>query len=104
MAWAATWARDLDGAVAHARRAIDVAEPVHAETVLARAQFTIGFVRGVTGGIDEAKGALEPALVPSRSSGDMTHHSLAITMARLLEVWAGEHRAAEQRRGGAKRR
>jgi len=26
MAWAATWARDLDGAVDHARRAIDVAE------------------------------------------------------------------------------
>jgi tetratricopeptide (TPR) repeat protein len=55
MAWAATWARDLDGGVAHARQAIDVAEPVSADAVLARAQFTIGFVRGVTGVLDEAK-------------------------------------------------
>ncbi len=55
MAWAATWARDLDGAVAHAREAIELARPVGAEAVLARAQFTIGFVRGVTGVLDEAK-------------------------------------------------
>src|SRR4029077_2801533 len=49
MAWAATWARDLEGAVAHAREAIDLASPIAAEAVLARAQFTIGLVRGVTG-------------------------------------------------------
>ena len=96
MAWAATWARDLDGAVAHARRAIDVAEPVGAEAVLARAQFTIGFVRGVTGGIDEAKRAIDQALVSSQSAGDMVHHSLALTIAGLIKSWEADYDAADQ--------
>src|SRR5262245_28852806 len=96
MAWAATWSRDLDGAVAHAREAIRVAEPVRADTVLARAQFTIGFVRGITGGIDEAKRALEQALVTSRSAGDMIHHSLALTIAGLVKNWEGEFGPADQ--------
>ena len=45
--WAAMWARDLDGSVAHAREAIEIAGPGGGDTV-ARAQFTIGFVRAVT--------------------------------------------------------
>ena len=96
MAWAATWARDLAGAVDHARRAIDVAEPVGAEAVLARAQFTIGFVRGVTGGIDEAKRAIEQSLVASRSAGDVVHHSLALTTAGLIKSWEAEYEAADR--------
>src|SRR5262249_20626268 len=90
MAWAATWARDLDGAVHHAREAIEVAEPVGAENVLARAQFTIGFVRGGTGGVEEGASALEQALAASRQSGDVVHHSLALTVAGLIKNWEGE--------------
>src|SRR5262247_4943399 len=96
MAWAATWGRDLDGAVAHARKAIDVAEPVGADAVLARAQFTIGFVRGVTGGLDEAKRAVEYALTASRSGGDMVHHSLSLSMAGLIKTWEADFAAADQ--------
>ena len=96
MAWAATWARDLDGAVDHARRAIAVAEPVGAEAVLARAQFTIGFVRGVTGGIDEAKRAIEQSLVASRSAGDFVHQSLALTTAGLIKSWEAEYETADR--------
>jgi DNA-binding NtrC family response regulator/tetratricopeptide (TPR) repeat protein len=96
MAWAATWARDLDGAVAHARQAIDVAEPVGADAVLARAQFTIGFVRGVTGGLDEAKRAVEYSLMASRSGGDMVHHSLSLSMAGLIKTWEADFAAADQ--------
>ena len=96
MAWAATWAGDLDGAVAHACEAIEVAAPAGAETVLARAQFTIGFVRGVTGGIEEAKRAIEHALVASRSSADTVHHSLALTFAGLIKNWEGEFAPADQ--------
>jgi tetratricopeptide (TPR) repeat protein len=96
MAWAATWARDLDGAVAHARRAIEVAEPVGAEAVLARAQFTIGFVRGVTGGLDEAQRAIDQSLVASRSAGDMVHHSLALTTAGLIKSWEADYDAADR--------
>jgi DNA-binding NtrC family response regulator/tetratricopeptide (TPR) repeat protein len=96
MAWAATWARDLDGAIAHAREAIDVAKPVGAEAALARAQFTIGFVRGVTGGLDEAKGAIEHGLAASRSAGDVVHHSLALTTAGLLKSWEAEFADADR--------
>jgi tetratricopeptide (TPR) repeat protein len=96
MAWAATWARDLDGAIAHAREAIDLAGPAGAEAVLARAHFTIGFVRGVTGVIDEAKSALERALGASRASGDVVHHSLALTTAGLIRSWEGEYAVADQ--------
>jgi transcriptional regulator with AAA-type ATPase domain/tetratricopeptide (TPR) repeat protein len=96
MAWAATWARDLDGAVAHARQAIDVAEPVGADAVVARAQFTIGFVRGVTGGLDEAKRAVEYSLTASRSGGDMVHHSLSLSMAGLIKTWEADFAAADQ--------
>jgi DNA-binding NtrC family response regulator/tetratricopeptide (TPR) repeat protein len=96
MAWAATWARDLDGAVASAREAIELAGPVGAEAVLARAQFTIGFVRGVTGVLDEAKSAIQSALVASRSAGDMIHHSLALTMGGLIKNWESEYAAADR--------
>ena len=96
MAWAATWARDLDGAVAHAKRAIDVARPVGAEAVLARAQFTIGFVRAVTGGLDEARHAIDQSLVASRSAGDIVHHSLALTTAGLIKSWEADYDAADQ--------
>jgi DNA-binding NtrC family response regulator/tetratricopeptide (TPR) repeat protein len=96
MAWAATWARDLDGAIAHAREAIDVAKPVGAEAALARAQFTIGFVRGVTGVLDEAKGAIEHTLVASRSAGDVVHHSLALTTAGLIKSWEADFADADR--------
>ena len=96
MGWAATWARDLDGAVAYARRAIEVAQPVRAEAVLARAQFTIGFVRAVTGGLDEARGALERALAASRTASDAVHHSLALMMTGLLKSWEGVYADADR--------
>ena len=96
MSWAATWARDLDGAVAHAREAIDLATPVVAEAVLARAQFTIGFVQAVTGGLDEAKNFIQSTLVSSRSAGDLVHESLALAMGGLIKNWEGEYGAADQ--------
>jgi DNA-binding NtrC family response regulator/tetratricopeptide (TPR) repeat protein len=96
MAWAATWARDLDGAVAHAREAIDLAGPVGADAVLARAQFTIGFVQGVTDVLDGAKSAIQRTLAASRSAGDTIHHSLALTMAGLIKNWESEYAAADE--------
>jgi DNA-binding NtrC family response regulator/tetratricopeptide (TPR) repeat protein len=96
MAWAATWARDLDGAVAHAREAIELASPAGADAVLARAQFTIGFVRGITGVIDEASTAVQHALVASRSAGDMVHHSLALTMAGVIKGWEADFASADR--------
>ena len=64
--------------------------------MLARAQFTIGFVQGVTGVLDEAKSAIQSTLVTSRSAGDMIHHSLALTMDGLIKNWESEFAAADQ--------
>jgi tetratricopeptide (TPR) repeat protein len=58
--------------------------------VLARAHFTIGFVRGVTGGLDEAKEEIGKALVTSRAARDFVHQSLALSTAGLLKSWEGD--------------
>jgi transcriptional regulator with AAA-type ATPase domain/tetratricopeptide (TPR) repeat protein len=89
--WAAPWARDLDSAMAHAREAIALAQPIGADTVLARAQFTFGFVKAVTGGLVEGKAAIADALRASRSAGDVVHQSLALTVAGLMKSWEGEY-------------
>jgi DNA-binding NtrC family response regulator/tetratricopeptide (TPR) repeat protein len=93
--WAAMWARDLDGSVAHAREAIRVAGPGGGATV-ARAQFTIGFVRAVSGGLDEARGAIEQALVTSLSSREWATRSLSLSVAGVLKNWEGEYDAASR--------
>ena len=59
VAWAALWQRDLEGAVANAQAAIRVAGPIGNDEVLARAYFTIGYVRSGT----------EPSRRPARRSG-----------------------------------
>jgi transcriptional regulator with AAA-type ATPase domain/tetratricopeptide (TPR) repeat protein len=91
--WAAMWARDLDGAVAHAREAITVAGPGGGDTV-ARAQFTLGFARAVSGGLDEARSAIGQALVTSLESREWTARSLSLSTAGLLKNWEGEYDAA----------
>jgi transcriptional regulator with AAA-type ATPase domain/tetratricopeptide (TPR) repeat protein len=98
IAWAAMWARDLEGAVAHAREAIEVAKPGAGDTV-ARSHFTIGFVRAVSGGLDEARGAIDRALVTSQSSGQWAARSLSLSVAGLLKNWEGAYDAASRLQG-----
>jgi DNA-binding NtrC family response regulator/tetratricopeptide (TPR) repeat protein len=93
--WAAMWARDLDGAVAHAREAITVAGPGGGDSV-ARAQFTLGFARAVSGGLDEARSAIGQALMTSLDSHEWTARSLSLSTAGLLKSWEGEYPAASQ--------
>jgi transcriptional regulator with AAA-type ATPase domain/tetratricopeptide (TPR) repeat protein len=96
VAWAAMWARDLEGAVAHAQRAIEVGEPVRAEAALARGYFTLGFVRSVTGSWQEGRAQLERAIVAGRSAGDHVNHSLALSAAGLTWNWEGEFSTADR--------
>jgi DNA-binding NtrC family response regulator/tetratricopeptide (TPR) repeat protein len=91
--WAATWARDLEGSEAHARQAIAVAGPGGGDTV-ARAEFIIGFVRAVSGGLDEARVAIDRALVTSLESSEWTARSLSLSVAGLLKNWEGQYEAA----------
>ncbi len=94
VAWAAVWQRDLDGAVARAREAIDVAGPIGGEEVLARAYFTIGYVRAGTGALAEAHEAIDKALAAGRASQISTYLSLSLSVAGLLKSWEGNYGAA----------
>ena len=94
IAWASTWGRNLDAAVRVAREALTVAEPAGALAVQGRAHLTIGFVRGVTGVLDESRAALDKAISLSSAAGDDVHHSLSLTTAGLLRNWTGDYDAA----------
>jgi DNA-binding NtrC family response regulator/tetratricopeptide (TPR) repeat protein len=95
MAWAATWSRDLERAVDDARQAIAVAEPAGAEAALGRSHFIIGWVRAVTGGLEEAEREIARALPRSRSARDAVHESLALTAAGMVRTWEADLAEAE---------
>ena len=95
MAWAAMWARDLDGAVENAREAIEVAGADGGDAV-ARSYFTMGFVRAVSGGLDDARSAIDRALATSQSSGERASRSLSLSGAGLLKNWEGEYESASR--------
>ena len=52
------------------REAIAVAEPVGALAVQGRAHFTIGFIRAVTGVVDESQASHRQGVAISRAAGD----------------------------------
>ena len=91
VAWAYTWSRNLDAAIRFSREALEVAEPAGALAVQGRAHFTIGFVRGVTGILDESHAALEKAIAISSAAGDAVQQSLSLSTAGLLRNWAGDY-------------
>jgi transcriptional regulator with AAA-type ATPase domain/tetratricopeptide (TPR) repeat protein len=94
IAWASTWGRNLESALRFARAALTVAEPAGALAVQGRAHFTIGFVRGVTGILDESQAALDKAMSLSSAAGDAVHRSLSLSTAGLLRNWEGDYAAA----------
>jgi tetratricopeptide (TPR) repeat protein len=96
ISWAAMWGRDLDGALEASRRAIEVAEPIAAATPLARAHFTTGFIRAVTGQLGEAEEHIGKALATGRSANAMADLSLSLTVTGLLRNWEADYaRAAD---------
>jgi transcriptional regulator with AAA-type ATPase domain/tetratricopeptide (TPR) repeat protein len=94
IAWASTWARNIDGALRFAREALAVAEPVGALAAQGRAQFVLGFVRSVTGMLDEGQASLDKAMAISRTAGDAMHESLSLSTAGLLRNWSGDYSEA----------
>jgi tetratricopeptide (TPR) repeat protein len=62
--------------------------------VQGRAHFTIGFVRGVTGVLDESRASLDKAISLSTAAGDAVHRSLSLSTAGLLRNWEGDYDAA----------
>jgi transcriptional regulator with AAA-type ATPase domain/tetratricopeptide (TPR) repeat protein len=87
--WAKTWLRDLPGAVAAARSALEVAEDAGTRVVLPRAHFTIGWVTAVTGHLQEADTNLKRALSESLAANDVVHRSLSLSALGLMHNWTG---------------
>ena len=96
IAWASTWGRNIEAAIRAAEEALAVAGPAGALAVQGRAQLTIGFVRGVTGALDESAPALEKAMAISAASGDAVNQSLSLSIAGLLRNWSGEYGEASR--------
>jgi tetratricopeptide (TPR) repeat protein len=94
IAWASTWGRNLEAALRFAREALAVAEPAGALAVQGRALYTIGFVRGVTGVLDESRVALDKAMTISGAAGDAVYRSLSLSASGLLRNWAGDYSEA----------
>ena len=63
---------------------------------VARSYFTMGFVRAVSGGLDDAMTAIDRALATSRGSGERATRSLSLSVAGLLKNWEGEYEAASR--------
>ena len=96
IAWASTWNRNIDAALRFAGEALAVAEPAGALAVQGRANLVIGFVRGVTGALDQSHGALDKAMAISKSAGDSVNHSLSLSIAGLLRNWSGDYAEADR--------
>ena len=94
IAWGSTWGRNLDAAIRFSREAIAVGEQAGALAAQGRAHFTIGFVRGVTGGLDESRASLDKAVEISNAAGDAVTRSLSLSAAGLLRNWTGDYAEA----------
>ena len=94
IAWGSTWGSNLDDAIRYSREAIAVGEAAGALAAQGRAHFTIGFVRGVTGFLDESRASLDKAVEFSNAAGDAVVRSLSLSGAGLLRNWAGDYAEA----------
>ena len=77
----------FDQALAEARQAIVVAETVGAQSVLAGAHLTIGYVYELTGRLDEARAELERTITISRSLGDVANEAAALIYGAEMPGW-----------------
>lgn len=94
IAWASTWGRDIGAAIRFSQEALEVAAPAGALAVQGRAHYTLGFVRGVTGELEEGDKSIEKAIAISSAAGDTVYQSLSLSTAGLLRNWAGDYAAA----------
>jgi tetratricopeptide (TPR) repeat protein len=101
IAWARLWGRDLDAAIRFSNEALQVAGPAGAPSVQGRAHYTLGFIRAVTGSLDESRSDIEQAIAISSASGDAVHRSLSLSTAGLLRNWAGDYAEAARLQGEA---
>ncbi len=94
MGFASMWAHDFDRALTESREAIEVAEPLGVQPVVAAGRFTTGFVFAVTERLDAARHEFADALRISRASGAHAHEALSLGFVALMKGWEGKYAEA----------
>jgi tetratricopeptide (TPR) repeat protein len=96
MGFASLWKHDFDLALAESGKAIDAGERMDAKAVLAAGHLTTGFVRAVTGRLDEAQQEFDRTLAFSRAAGDKVREAFGLGMSAMLRNWEGEYADARR--------
>ncbi|MFQ5932417.1 MAG: tetratricopeptide repeat protein, partial [Nitrospiraceae bacterium] len=96
MGLAARYDHDFDRALQYSREAIDVAQEVNAQAVLARAHLTIGLIHLSSGRLNQGREELEQTLKISQLIGDAFHQSLALVYTGAHKNWQGEYQEASR--------
>jgi tetratricopeptide (TPR) repeat protein len=91
MGFASLWAHNFDHALDYSRQAMEVAEKINAQPVLARGHLTTGIVYAVTGRLHDAGREFERVLTLTRSAGEIFHQSLALALTGFLKNWEGDY-------------
>ena len=86
------WAENFPAALERAREAIEIAEPLEAQSPLAGALYVRGYVHGVSGRLDEAEADYERALTIGRAVGDAARQALSLHLLALHRSWQGRYR------------
>jgi tetratricopeptide (TPR) repeat protein len=87
MGMASFWGHKFDQSLAEARQAILVAEAIGAQSVLAGAHLTFGYVYALTGRLDESRSEFGGTLIISRSLGDMANEAAALIFGAEIPGW-----------------
>jgi adenylate cyclase len=99
----ARWLGDLDGSLAHARQAVEIAERMGSAFSQASAYGTLGLAHRYRGEWSEARSALEHALEVIRERRTFLHWEAA-SLSQLAEVDAAEGRGELAPRAGRRSR
>lgn len=88
-AWALLWAENFPAALARTAQAIAIGRESNATTAMAHSVFLTGYMKGITGHVDEARDLIDEALRSSRVLGDRSRESLVLGGACIVDQWQG---------------
>jgi tetratricopeptide (TPR) repeat protein len=97
MGFSSLWAHDFDRALAESREAIEVAEPLGAEPVIAASRFTTGFVFAVTERLAAARTEFAEALRIGHAARAHVPEALSLGFIALQTSWEGRYAEGAQR-------
>jgi len=97
MALASVFSHKFAQSLTESKQAIEIAQDVKSDQILAAAHFSLGFVQHVTGNVAEARKNHEQAYKLSDLTGDAFHKSLSSANLSEIDTWQGKYRRSAQR-------